>query len=458
MSKSLGNTVDPWQVTERHGADAMRWYLFTSRQPWAGYRFSLGTIEEAVRQFLLPLWNTYYFYLLYARANGIGPKAVASAEPTTELDRWASSRLQATIADVRAALDSYDATSGGRSLAAYVDELSNWYVRRSRRRFWDGDQAAFATLERCLVAVAKLLAPFCPFVADEIYDNLDGSAASVHLTDFPEASARDTELEQGMATARETVRLGLAARAQARLKIRQPLRAAVIVASGRERDAIERLAKLVREELNVHELRFVTAADELSTVEVKPNYRTLGPRFGRQMPTVAAAVAGLDGAHVATAVRDGRPVAISVDGHDHELEPADLLLALKPLEGYQVEREGSHAVALELSVDDELRAEGWAREIVHTVQAARREAGLDVSDRITLAFDGDDELLAAAQAHQPYIARETLAVEVQYAPAGPDGASVCGPDGASVWIDGRELRLRLTRAQGAAQAGPSAGG
>jgi isoleucyl-tRNA synthetase len=294
------------------------------------------------------------------------------------------------------------------------------------------------------VTVAKLLAPFCPFVADEIFDNLDGSAASVHLTAFPTGGERDMELEDGMATARETVRLGLAARAQARLKIRQPLRAAIVVASDRERDAVERLAELVREELNVHELRFVAAADELSTVEVKPNYRTLGPRFGRQMPTVAAAVAGLDGGRVAAAVREGLPVAVSVDGHDHALEPGDLLLAMKPLEGYQVEREGSHAVALELSLDDQLRAEGWAREIVHAVQAARREAGLEVSDRIRLSFDGDDDLVAAARAHEPYIAGETLAVQVSY-----DAGNLVGEarvqTSTSMWIDGRELRARLAR-------------
>jgi isoleucyl-tRNA synthetase len=442
MSKSLGNIVDPWQVIERYGADALRWYFFTSRQPWAGYRFSMGTVEESVRQFLLPLWNTYHFYVLYAHANGVAPALGGRAQPATDLDRWAISRLETTVAEVRAGLDDYDATSAGRAIASFIDELSNWYVRRSRRRFWDGDEAAFATLERCLVTVAKLLAPFCPFVSDEIYDNLDGSAASVHLTDFPEAKERDMELEQGMAIARETVRLGLAARAQARLKIRQPLRAAVVVASGPEREAIERLAELVREEVNVHELRFVAAADELSTVEVKPNYRTLGPRFGRQMPTVAAAVAGLDGARVATAVREGRPVAVSIDGHDHELEPADLLLVLKPFEGYQVEREGSHAVALELSLDDELRAEGWAREIVHGVQAARREAGLEVSDRITLSFEGDNELMAAAQAHEPYIAGETLAVEVGYDGNPRDDGPV-----SSVWIDGRELRVRLAPAE-----------
>ncbi len=282
MSKSLGNIVEPWQVIERFGADAVRWYFFTSRQPWAGYRFSLGTIEESVKA--VPAAAVEHVLLLRA----LRGRERGRARRRRAREGRSRSRPLGVIAPASddrrgalAGLDAYDATSAGRAIAAFLDELSNWYVRRSRRRFWDGDEAAFATLERCLLTVAKLLAPFCPFLSDEIYDNLDGSRASVHLTDFPVAEERDIELEHAMATARETVRLGLAARAQARLKVRQPLRAAIVVASGREREAIERLAALVREELNVHELRFVSAADELSTVEVKPNYRTLGPRFGR---------------------------------------------------------------------------------------------------------------------------------------------------------------------------------
>jgi isoleucyl-tRNA synthetase len=434
MSKSLGNIVEPWDVLDRFGADAFRWYLFTSKQPWDGYRFSLSAIEESVRQFLLPLWNTYAFYVLYANVNGVAPGDEA---PETDLDRWALSRLQATVEVVRERLDAYDATSAGRAITDFVEELSNWYVRRSRRRFWDGDKAAFAVLRTCLVTVAQLLAPFCPFIADEIYDNLDGSEPSVHLTKFPEPRERDRELEEAMAIARETVRLGLAARAQARLKVRQPLLAAVVVATGREREAIERLASLAREELNVRELRFVSQADELGQVEVKPNYRTLGPRFGKQMPTVAAAVAGLNPSIAAAALRDGRSVAISLNGRDHELSGEDLLISMKPIEGYQVEREGSHAVALELAIDDDLRAEGWAREIVHAVQAARREAGLEVSDRIVLSLDGDLQLLDAARQHETYIAGETLAVEVVYGSA--DGAE-------PIQIDGRELRAAVERA------------
>jgi isoleucyl-tRNA synthetase len=259
----------------------------------------------------------------------------------------------------------------------------------------------------------------------------------VHLADFPEPGERDQALEQTMAVARQTVRLGLAARAQARVKVRQPLRAAVIAATGAEREAIERFTDLVRDELNVRELRFVSQADELGELEVKPNYRTLGPQFGRQMPLVAAAVAALDPASVADALREERSIGISIAGQDHDLSAEDLLVSMKPLEGYQVEREGSHAVALELGIDFELQAEGWAREIVHAVQAARRDAGLEVSDRIVLALDGNEDLIGAARAYQDYIAGETLAVQVSYERL--DGV-------APVVIDGRELRVAVALA------------
>ncbi len=439
MSKSLGNAVDPWDVMNSYGADATRWYFFTSKYPWDGYRFSLGAIEESVRQFLLPLWNTYSFYVLYANANGIDPATLPPAEQAQgDLDRWISSRVQATVAAVRTQMDAFDATGAGRSIQELLEDLSNWYVRRSRPRFWDGDLAAFATLRECLLTIAKLLAPFCPFVADEIYDNLDGSEPSVHLCDFPTAGRVEESLEQEMTIARQTVQLGLAARAKAKIKVRQPLRAAVVVATGEERAAIERLAEIIREELNVHELRFVAGADELSEVEVKPNYDTLGPRFRKQMPLVAVALAALDPGHVAVGLREGRPVEISIDGHDHELTAEDVIVAMRPLSGYEVEREGSHAVALELEIDDELRIEGWAREIVRGVQSARRASGLEVSDRIVLRLSGDPVLLAAAQKHERYVAGETLAVEVIYE-AGLDG-------GEPLRIDGRELRVSLARA------------
>ncbi len=433
MSKSLGNIVVPWDVIHQHGADAFRWYYLTSKQPWDGYLFSTETVGESVRQFLLQLWNTYGFYVLYANANSVSEPA----EPATELDRWAISRLNATIAEVRERMEAYDATRAGHAIAAFVDELSNWYVRRSRRRFWDGEPAAFGTLRTCLVELTKLLAPFCPFIADAIFENLDGSVASVHLCDFPQAGERDRELETAMAVARETVRLGLAARSHGKLKLRQPLAAAVVVAAGDERAAIERLAGTVCDELNVKELRFVAEAGELGSYDVKPNYRSLGPRFGKQMPQVAAAVLALDPAHVAAALREGGRVAVSIDGHDHELGADDLALAMQPLDGYELEREGSHAVALDTQLDEALRREGLAREVVHAVQNARKATGLQVEDRIELRLEGDAELLAAARDHDDYLAQETLAVSVRF-----DGAA----GATEVSIEGRPLLVSVTRA------------
>jgi isoleucyl-tRNA synthetase len=263
--------------------------------------------------------------------------------------------------------------------------------------------------------VSKLLAPFCPFIADEIYDNLDGELSSVHLCDFPagaEVGKRDEQLESAMALARETVRLGLGARGKAKIKVRQPLGEAVVVADGREREAIKRMADIVREELNVREIRFVAAAEELGRYEIKANYRALGPLFGKDMPLAAKAIAALDPAHVAESLRDGGTVAISVSGREHALTSEDLILTMRAPDGYSVEREGAHAVALDLTIDADLRREGHAREIVHAVQNARKSAGLQVEDRIELALAGDAELLEAAREHHSYLTGETLAVEL----------------------------------------------
>jgi isoleucyl-tRNA synthetase len=438
MSKSKGNVVDPFAVLDRFGADALRWYFFSSKQPWDGYRFSEETIAEGVRLFFNTLWNTYGFLVLYE--NAAGEAAAADADPptaATDLDRWVLSRLGATVETVTDRLDAFDATVAAREISAFVDDLSNWYVRRSRRRFWDGDPRAFATLRECLVTVSQLLAPFAPFMADEIYDNLDGTAGSVHLTDWPAAPERDRALESAMATAREAVALGLRARAGAKVGLRRPLREAVVVASGRERDALEAMADIVADELNVKALRFVDEADELGSYDLKPNYRTLGPRFGKNMPQVAAAIEALDGDHVAVALREGRTVGVNVDGHDHELTADDLLVGLQPLDGFQVEREGGHAVALDLAMDDELRREGWAREVVRAVQNARKDAGLEVSDRIALTLGGDGTLLEAVREHERYVAGEVLATAVTF-----DGN---GDASTEATIDGHRLTVTVSR-------------
>jgi len=504
MSKSKGNTVEPWQVLDTYGADAFRWYFFTSKQPWDGYRFSAATIGEGVRLFLKQLWSTYFFYSLYAHAgaeqlrgagggsagdalgagDAPGPgdaqgAGVGSPAPTDDLDRWALSRTAAAAELVAERLDAYDATSAGRAIAELVEDLSNWYVRRSRRRFWDGDPAAFGTLRTCLLTVAKLLAPFCPFMADEIYDNLDGTLASVHLCDFPDARPapagarahdrlppRDEDLERAMSLARETVRLGLGARGKAKIKVRQPLGEAVVVADDRERQAIERLVEIVRDELNVRRVRFVAAADELGSYEVKPNYRRLGPIFGKDMPLAADAIAALDPAHVAAALRDGNgdgeasdspstssgtsgtsgrsssEVGITVDGREHRLTGEDVILTMRAPEGYSVEREGAHAVALDLAIDDGLREEGQAREIVHAVQNARKAAGLAVEDRIDLALDGEPALLRAVDANRDYVAGETLAVSLS---VGEPGAAPSMEHREHIEVDGLRLTIALRK-------------
>jgi isoleucyl-tRNA synthetase len=446
MSKSRGNVVEPWDVIAAHGADAFRWYYLTAQQPWSGYRFSIDTVGESVRQFLLTLWNTYSFWVLYANAESLGPDDFRGApEPSDDLDRWALSRLQATVTTVREQMDDFDCTAAGRTIAAFVEELSNWYVRLSRRRFWEGDRAAFATLRHCLLETAALLAPFTPFLADEIHLNLAGGDAeelgglpdSVHLRDYPEPdpALADPELEGAMEAVRLTVELGRAARAQAKAKVRQPLRRAVIVANDAEREAISARAELVRAELNVKELDFVTEEAELVSYAVKPNYRALGPRFGKRMPQVAAAVEALDPVHVAKVMADGGGVGINVDGDEHAIAADEVSLSLQPLEGYEVEAEAGHAVALQLELDEELRQEGLAREVVHAVQNARKEAGLEITDRILLGLGGDPELIEAARAHEGYLSGEVLATSVAYD----------APDGATAKIDSRELRIVVAR-------------
>jgi isoleucyl-tRNA synthetase len=456
MSKSKGNVVAPWDVLSTHGADALRWYYFTSQQPWSGYRFSIEAVGESVRKFLKTLWSTYHFHVLYANANGFDHGEVAIARgDRPDMDRWILSRLQGTIAAVREELDKYDTTAAGRSIAAFVDDLSNWYVRRSRRRFWRsaddeeaGAAAAFLTLHESLVTVAKLLAPFTPFVADALYANLDGTEHSVHLCDFPtpDEALIDRELEFDMSVARRTVELGRAARSQAKIKVRQPLREAVVVADDRERAAIERLEDQVLEELNVKSISYVGEAEELADYEVKPNYRTLGPRFGARMREAAAAIEALDPAAVAAAFDRGENVHISVRGREEPLGGDDLSLVMLPRGGYQLERQANYAVALKTDLDEELLREGAAREVVHAVQNARKGAGLQVEDRIELALSGDDRLLQVVRQHADYVAGETLAKSLQLDGARPTWALDPSAHVETARIDGSELAIALRRA------------
>ena len=444
MSKSKGNVVDPWEVLETHGADAFRLYYFTAQQPWAGYRFSVETLGEATRPLLNTLWNTYSFWVMYANAEGLSPESAPVAPAPgegTDLDRWVLSELAALAERVRAEMEGFNCTRAGQDIGAFVDLLSNRYVRLSRRRFWEGDPHALGTLRHCLLEVTRMLAPFTPFISDEIHRNLTSDGSSVHLAEFPqpEAERRDPSLEAGVTAAMRAIELGRAARAAAKIKMRQPLAKAVIVATDAEREEIDRLSDVVRSELNVRQLEFVTEEAELVSHRVRPNYRSLGPRFGKAMPQVAAAIEALDAESARAAATGERVVGITIDGSDHSLEPADLQLVMEPLAGYEVESEAGRAVALALDLDDDLRREGLAREVVHAVQNARKEAGLDITDRISLRLGGDETLLEAAQAHEAYVTGEVLATSIAY-----DG----GESGAETAIDGQRLAISVTADRG----------
>jgi isoleucyl-tRNA synthetase len=443
MSKSRGNVVAPWDVIDEHGADAFRWYYLTSKEPWAGYRFSTETVGESVRKFLLTLWNTFGFLVMYANTGDENGDAARPPAERGDLDRWALSRLQSTVKTVAERLDDYDATNAGKAIDELVDDLSNWYVRSSRRRFWDAEPDAIATLKECLVTIAQLLAPFTPFIADEIYGKLtSGSGAdSVHLTDFPQPDPEldDSRLEADMATARQAVELARAARAQAKVKIRQPLGEIVVVATGEEQEAIARFEALILGELNVKSVRYVTDADELARFELRPNFKALGPRLGKNMPMAKTAIAALDGAKANDNLKAGEPIRLDIGGEEFLLGPDDVQVVLAPLDGYQLEREGTHAVALDLTVTDELKREGLAREIVHAVQNTRKDTGLAVEDRISLQLGGDEALMLAASEHEDYLSAETLATDV--------GIGVLEDDAGEITtVDGMDLRIQVVKA------------
>jgi isoleucyl-tRNA synthetase len=442
MSKSLGNIIDPWSVLDRHGADALRWYLVTGGSPWASRRIGMSILDEVVRRFLLTLWNVYSFFVTYANATGFDPDD-AGAIPLADrplLDRWILSRLARTIEAANVEMPAYDATSTGRRIERFLDDLSNWYVRRARRRFWDPEgeggsetRAAFLTLHDCLITLSRLLAPFTPFVAEELWRNLaagrGGAPDSVHLSDWPTARPddRDPHLDRAMTDARAIVELGRRVRTDARVRVRQPLAEAVVHVSGDDR-VLEPLLELIADELNVKDVRVEAVARDLGRWRAKPNFKVLGPRLGQRVKDVASAFGDDDGA-LAGALAEGRNVTVA----GVEITPADVDLAQQATEGWGVATESGVTVALELELTPELRTEGVAREVVRIVQDARKAAGLHVSDRIALGIAGGRDVTAALSTHRDAIAGETLAVELVEGEVEPathretsalDGASV----------------------------------
>jgi isoleucyl-tRNA synthetase len=405
MSKHLGNVLDPFELFERHGADALRWYMLCGGSPWSARRVGHEQVEEVVRKVLLTYWNTAAFHTLYATVNGWS----GGSGERTLLDRWAMSQVHDTAREVTEALEDFDSLRAGRRLAQCIDDLSNWYVRTSRRRFWDGDPAALSTLHECLRVVTQLMAPFTPFVTDEVWGALvEGD--SVHLTSWPDADAAlvDPELDAQMALVRRLVDLGRQARAESKVKTRQPLGRAMVSAQGWQALPSD-LQALVAAELNVVGLE--PLAGDLVDVTAKANFRALGKRFGKGVQAVAAAVAAADAADLAAGLRDGT-AAVEVDGQRVELSPEEVIVTETPRTGWAVASGAGETVALDLEITPALRRAGLVREAVRLVQEARKTSGLEVSDRIELWWAASGELAEALVEGSARLAEEVLAVSV----------------------------------------------
>jgi len=427
MSKRLKNYPDPNYIMDTYGADALRLYLIYSPVVRAeNLRFAENGVKQILRDLLIPWWNAYGFFVTYATVDGFCEAAMPSPDSPHELDRWIVSSLETLVADVTAAMDAYDLQKSVRPFVLFVENLTNWYIRRSRRRFWksqnDADkQYAYRTLRYVLVQLCKVAAPFTPFIAEAIYRNLRGAAMpeSVHLCDFPEANAtaRDEALERRMNRAQTAVNLGHFLRKQCEIKVRQPLaRATLASADAALLDDLRPMAGLIADELNVKEVAF--AADELAFVKLtaKANFKTLGRRLGKRMKAAADAIAALPPASL-TAVAEGQPCMIDPGdgGPAIELATEDVLVQREEREGLTVANAGALTLALETALDEALVREGLAREFVSTVQGLRKEAGLEIADRITLDVSGSVAVRAALEAHREYVCGETLCVALRLA-------------------------------------------
>jgi isoleucyl-tRNA synthetase len=434
MSKHLGNVLQPIPLMDKHGADALRWFMAASGSPWAARRVGDGPLSEIVRKVLLTYWNTASFFVLYANACGEGdqgrpwtPDRTAEAPAPADrplLDRWVLAELHRTVREVDTALEGFDTARAGRRLAEFIDDLSNWYVRRSRRRFWEGPDtpegaAAFTTLYECLETLTRLLAPIVPFVTDHVWDAIRPGDApeSVHLAAWPavDAGLLDETLSEQMALVRRLVELGRAARAASSVRTRQPLGRALVGASGWAALAAELRAEIA-EELNVTELEDLSTAlaggDDLVSYEVKPNFRELGKRYGKNTPKVAAAVTGADPAEFVGTLRATGTVAVDVaDVGGVDLGPGDVIVTERPRSGWAVESAAGETVALDLTVTPGLRRAGLTREVIRLVQEARKASGLEITDRIELWWTSRDaELTEALEQYGAEVAGEVLAV------------------------------------------------
>ncbi|MEY3344567.1 MAG: hypothetical protein RL125_288 [Actinomycetota bacterium] len=421
MSKHLGNVLEPISLMDQHGADAVRWFMLAAGSPWSARRVGHDSISEVVRKTLLTYWNTISFQSLYARASGYLPSQ-SSAAPESQhlLDRWIISELQIVISGVDNALSAFDSQEAGRLIAEFIDQLSNWYVRRSRRRFWDGDTQALATLHYALETLTLLMAPMVPFITEHVWQNFvlptrTAAPESVHLADFPlaDASLVDKTLSSQVAQTRRLVELGRAARAESSVRIRQPLARALVSSQGWQ-SLPKELQEQITDELNVESLGDLSSQGELVDVSIKANFRSLGARYGGAVQAIAKKISSTDAKELVAKVRKDGSAEISFDGGSAELTLEDLVITETPREGWSYASHAGESLALDVTLTPALIAQGSVREAIRMIQDERKAAGLDVSDRIALRWNANDDVQSAIQTSISHICEEVLALSMEF--------------------------------------------
>ena len=420
MSKSRGNTVDPFQLFKKYGADATRWYLITNSPPWRPTLFDEEALGETQRKFFGTLLNTYSFFALYANIDKFTfTEELISYEKRPEIDRWIISKLNSLVEEYTRLMDRYDVTKAARAISAFtIDHLSNWYVRRSRRRFWKSEMnanklSAYQTLYEVLVTITKLLSPFAPFLAEEVYSNLNSVTEkelreSVHLALIPEVTYKDVELEERMEIAQKIVYLTRAMRAKANLKVRQPLKKIMVVVDKSKRDALSYMREVILDEVNIKELIVLDDDSEIVNKSAKANFKSIGPKFGKKVKTVAESIKLFTKEQIAK-IESGNKVELNVDGEELSISPEDVEVVSSEIKGWVVESEEGVTVAIDTELSDELISEGLAREFVNRIQNMRKDAGFDVTDRIKIVFSGSKKLIDAINSFSSYVSNETLA-------------------------------------------------
>ena len=450
MSKSKGNVVDPWEVLNAQGADAMRWYLYTASPPGQERRFSAGLVSEVLRNFTLTLWNTYSFFVTYANLDGWIPDLKRKVK-YSKLDLWLLAELHALVRDVTTAFENYDVLGATRPIEGFVDHLSNWYLRRSRRRFWksesdDDKYAAYTTLYEALVTVSKLLAPTMPFLAEEIFSNLvktinQQAPISIHMADWPKFDEKyiNQNLINNMSLVMRLVSLGHAARNKSKIKVRQPLQEAAFTTSNKnETEVIKEYAELLKEELNVKKVRSLSAVSEAAAYELIPLPKQLGQKYKSDFPKIREAILDLEAGKYAKDLLEGLTITITIDKRDYEFSPEEIEVRMQAKEGFVVASDGAYLAALITDLTPELRNEGLAREFVRRVQEARKQAGFEISDRIRLYFTASDSLSEAVEEFKDYIMMETLTVEMvtENSPDTlPNASEEFGGETLAIWLE-----------------------